>query len=66
MVKHSQTKISALFARYMFLVTLPAILVLVALDPARSQSRKIELGDLQKIVNVSSPQISPGVRLFCV
>jgi dipeptidyl aminopeptidase/acylaminoacyl peptidase len=66
MITHPKTKISALFARYMFLGTLPAILVLVAPDPARAQSRKIELGDLQKIVNVSSPQISPDGKSIVV
>ena len=66
MVKHLQTRFSALFARYMFLGTLAGILVLVAPYPARAQSRKIELGDLHKIVNVSSPQFSPDGKSIVV
>jgi len=66
MVKHLQTRFSALFARYMFLGALAAILVLAAPHLARSQSRKIELGDLQKIVDVSSPQISPDGKSIVI
>jgi dipeptidyl aminopeptidase/acylaminoacyl peptidase len=66
MVQHLQTRFSALFARYMFLGTLTVILVLVAPDPAKAQARKIELGDLQKIVNVSSPAISPDGKSIVI
>jgi dipeptidyl aminopeptidase/acylaminoacyl peptidase len=66
MVKHLQTRISALFTRYMFLGTLAAIIVLVAPDPARAQARKIDLGDLQKTVNVSSPVISPDGKSIVI
>src|SRR6202034_4479023 len=66
MVKHLRTRFSALFARYMFLGTLAAILVLVAPDPAKAQSRKIELGDLQKVVDVSNPAISPDGKSIVI
>jgi dipeptidyl aminopeptidase/acylaminoacyl peptidase len=66
MVKHLRTRFSALFARYMFLGTLAAILVLVAPDPAKAQSRKIELGDLQKFVDVSNPAISPDGKSIVI
>jgi dipeptidyl aminopeptidase/acylaminoacyl peptidase len=63
---HLQTRFSALFARYMLLGTLTAILVLVAPDSAKGQSRKIELGDLQKFVDVSNPAISPDGKSIVI
>jgi Tol biopolymer transport system component len=66
MVKHLQTRISALFARYMFLGILTTIVALTAHSRANAQSRKIELGDLQKIVNVSSPEISPDGKSIVI
>ncbi len=59
MVTHPKTSISALLARYTFLGILAVLLVLAAPGKANAQARKIELGDLQKIVGVSSPAISP-------
>ena len=58
MVSQSRTRMSALFSRYVFL-GLPAALLAIAPGKAEAQARKIELGDLQRIVNVSSPEISP-------
>jgi dipeptidyl aminopeptidase/acylaminoacyl peptidase len=55
----SKMKSSARFPRYTFLGTVAALLVLAAPAQANAQSRKIELGDVQKIVSVSSPAISP-------
>src|SRR5580658_3648793 len=63
---HLQTRFSALFARYMLLGTLTAILGLVAPDSAKGQSRKIELGDLQKFVDVSNPAISPDGKSIVI
>jgi dipeptidyl aminopeptidase/acylaminoacyl peptidase len=50
----------------MLLGTLTAILVLVAPDSAKGQSRKIELGDLQKFVDVSNPAISPDGKSIVI
>jgi Tol biopolymer transport system component len=50
---------SAQFAPYAFLGILTVVLALAAPGQARAQSRKLELGDLQKIVNISNPAISP-------
>ena len=55
----SKAGCSALFVRYTFLGIIVALLILAAPGLARAQSRKIELGDLQKIVYVSNPAISP-------
>jgi hypothetical protein len=43
-----------------------AFLVLVAYGSAKAQARKIELGDLQKIVDVSSPEISPDGKSIVI
>jgi len=66
MVKHSRMRISAPFARYTFLGLLAALLALATPGPAQAQARKIELGDLQKIVNVSSPAISPDGKSIVI
>jgi len=66
MVTDSKTRISILFARCAFLGILAALLALAAHGRARAQSRKIELGDLQKIVGVSSPAISPDGRSIVI
>jgi dipeptidyl aminopeptidase/acylaminoacyl peptidase len=42
------------------------LLVLAPCGRARAQSRKIELGDLRKIVNVSSPEISPDGKSIVI
>jgi dipeptidyl aminopeptidase/acylaminoacyl peptidase len=65
MAAHSKMRRSALFARYAFL----EILVFLALaTPGRAmiQARKIELGDFQKIVTVSSPEISPDGKSIII
>src|ERR1700683_5089704 len=66
MVTHSKTTISALFARYTFLGIPAALLALAAPGPAKAQTRKIELDDLQKIVNVSNPAISPDGKSIVI
>ena len=66
MVTDSKTRISTLFARFAFLGILALLLALAASGQAMAQSRKIELGDLQKIVNVSSPAISPDGKSIVI
>ena len=66
MVEHSKTRMSARFAQYMFLGMLAALLPLAALGGADAQSRKIELGDIQRIVDVSSPEISPDGKSIAI
>ncbi len=66
MVTHSKTSTSALFARYMFLGALAVLLVLAAPGWTKAQARKIELGDLQKIVDVSEPAISPDGKSIVI
>jgi hypothetical protein len=50
----------------MFLGMLAALLPLAALGGADAQSRKIELGDIQRIVDVSSPEISPDGKSIVI
>jgi dipeptidyl aminopeptidase/acylaminoacyl peptidase len=66
MVKHLQTRISALFARSMFLAVLAAPVALAAPGWTIAQARKIELSDLQKIVDVSKPAISPDGKSIVI
>jgi dipeptidyl aminopeptidase/acylaminoacyl peptidase len=66
MATDSKTKSSARFPRYTFLGTVVALFVLAAAGLAEAQTRKIELGDLQKIVNVSSPAISPDGKSIVI
>jgi len=66
MVTLPKTGISSPFARYTFLGILAAILALTAPATAKAQARKIELGDLQKIVGVSSPAISPDGKSIVI
>jgi dipeptidyl aminopeptidase/acylaminoacyl peptidase len=54
------------FARCAFLGILVALLALAAAGKAIAQARKIELGDLQKIVDVSSPEISPDGKSIVI
>ena len=65
MVTHSKTISSVLLVRYAFL-TMLALLPLVLTGLADAQARKIELGDLQKIVEVSSPAISPDGKSIVI
>ena len=55
-----------LLLRILFCIALVTCAI-VASTHARAQSRRIELGDFAKIVNVSDPQISPnGKSIVCV
>ncbi|MGA8617588.1 MAG: S9 family peptidase [Candidatus Sulfotelmatobacter sp.] len=56
----------ALFVPATIVGLLTALLFLAAPSRAMAKARKIELGDLQKIVNVSSPQISPDGKSIVV
>jgi len=66
MFTRSKTEIAAPFERYTFLGILAVLLALAAPGRVRAQSRKLELGDLQKIVNVSSPEISPDGKSIVI
>jgi len=66
MVTHSKTGGSAVLARYTFLGILAVLLALATPSPAKAQARKIELGDLQKIVSVTNPEISPDGKSIVI
>jgi dipeptidyl aminopeptidase/acylaminoacyl peptidase len=66
MIPHSTMRRSPLFARYMFLGVLAVLLARAVPDQAMAQARKIELDDLQKIVGVSSPEISPDGKSIVI
>src|SRR5271156_5481132 len=66
MAMYSVMRIFSLVARYGFLGILAALLALAAPYPAKAQARKTELGDLQKIVSVSSPEISPDGKSIVI
>jgi len=66
MVANSYARNSAPFRRYILLGMLAALLVLAAHGQAKAQPRKLELGDLQKIVNVSNPEISPDGKSIVI
>ena len=67
MATHARTTGCARPARRMFLLgILTALITLAASGNAKAQARKIELGDLQKIVNVSSPEISPDGKSIVI
>jgi len=54
-------------ARYTLLGILAAVLfVLAASGRAQAQARKIELGDFQKIVGVTNPEISPDGKSIVI
>src|ERR1700677_2032628 len=59
-------RFALLFARYTLLGIVAAVLSLVAPAQANAQSRKIELGDLQKIVSVTNPEISPDGKSIVI
>jgi dipeptidyl aminopeptidase/acylaminoacyl peptidase len=65
MVSQSRTKTSALLLRYVFLGLLAPLLA-IAPGKAEGRARKIELADLQKIVSVSSPEISPDGKSIVI
>ena len=67
MAAHTRTRNWTAFVRAVFLLgILTAFLALAAPDQAEAQTRKIELGDLQKIVSVSSPAISPDGKSIVI
>jgi dipeptidyl aminopeptidase/acylaminoacyl peptidase len=66
MAAHGRTRRSAQFVRCAFPGILALLLVLAAAGQASAQARKIELGDLQKIVNVSGPEISPDGKSIVI
>jgi len=66
MVTNPNARNSTQFARYMFLGILTALITLAASGKAKAQSRKIELGDLQRIVKISSPEISPDGKSIVI
>jgi dipeptidyl aminopeptidase/acylaminoacyl peptidase len=66
MATNARTKSLAQFARCAFLGILVALLILAVPCRAGAQARKIRLDDLQKIVNVSSPEISPAGKSIVI
>src|SRR5271170_5214060 len=66
MAVHARTRSSAQLLRRAFLEILAVLLALAAPGRARAQARKIELGDLQKIVDVSNPAISPDGKFIVI
>jgi dipeptidyl aminopeptidase/acylaminoacyl peptidase len=63
MATHSKRRIWARFLQYAFFGMLAA---LAALGPGNAQTRRIEVNDLQKIVRVSNPEISPDGKSIVV
>jgi dipeptidyl aminopeptidase/acylaminoacyl peptidase len=66
MVTRAGTKSLVQFARCAFFAITVALLALAAPCRAKTQARKIELADLQKIVDVSSPEISPDGKSIVI
>jgi dipeptidyl aminopeptidase/acylaminoacyl peptidase len=66
MVMPTKTRSSAPFAGKSLVGILAALLAVAALSRAEAQARKFEMGDLQKIVNVSSPAISPDGKSIVI
>ena len=63
----SKMRSSTRSARYTLLGILAAVLfVLAASGRAQAQARKIELGDFQKIVGVTNPEISPDGKSIVI
>jgi hypothetical protein len=62
----TQTRNPAPFAGTSLLGILGALLAIAALGRAEAQPRKFEIGDVQKIVNVSSPSISPDGKSIVI
>ncbi len=62
MAAHARARGSAQLLRRAILEIIAVLVALTAPGRAKAQARKIELGDLQKIVTVSSPAISPDGR----
>src|SRR5208282_1669072 len=66
MATHSRTRSSVECSRRAFLGILAVLLALAAPGRAKAQARKIELGDLRKIVDVSNPAISPDGKFIVI
>src|SRR6202161_4814016 len=63
---HSTTRSSTLFVRYTVLGILAGALFFTATGRASAQARKIELGDFQKIVGITDPEISPDGKSIVI
>ena len=66
MVMPTNTRNSAPFAGTPRVGILAALLAITALGRVQAQTRKFELGDVQKIVAVSSPAISPDGKSIAI
>jgi dipeptidyl aminopeptidase/acylaminoacyl peptidase len=66
MVMPTKTRNSAPFAGKPLVGILAALLAVAALGRAEAQARKFEMGDVQKIVEVSSPAISPDGKSIVI
>jgi dipeptidyl aminopeptidase/acylaminoacyl peptidase len=67
MRRHSEMRCPALFARFIALGVLAVSLAALSMiRSASAQARKFELGDVQKIVAVSSPAISPDGKSIVI
>jgi dipeptidyl aminopeptidase/acylaminoacyl peptidase len=66
MVMPTKTRNSAPFAGKSLVGILAALLAIAAQGRAEAQTRKFEMGDVQKIVNVSSPAISPDGKYIVI
>jgi len=66
MVTNSKTAISTLFVHRTVLGLLAVLLALAAPGRVDAQARTIELSDLQKIVGVSNPEISPDGKSIAI
>jgi hypothetical protein len=63
----SKMRRSTRYARYTFLGTVAVLFVFAAPGPnAKAQARKIELGDFQKIVSITNPEISPDGKSIVI
>jgi Tol biopolymer transport system component len=65
-VMPTKTRNSAPFAGKSLVGILAALLAIAALDRAEAQLRQFELADVQKIVNVSNPAISPDGKSIAI
>ena len=66
MVMPTKTRNSAPFAERSLVGILAALLAVAALGRAEAQARKFEMGDVQRIVEVSNPAISPDGKSIIV
>ncbi len=66
MVMPMKTRNSAPFTGKLLAGILAVLLAITGLNRAKAQTRKFEMGDLQKIVGVSSPAISPDGKSIAI